>query len=264
MQKRSFGKPTTAPIHGTPRQPTSSDQESPSLRLSKSVSDNKPFRAVQSGWNRFAVICSESGCLFQMHFDQHVDGVFHLYLATPHTCSAAFPTILKIWVDSKTREFLLDSPALTVSELTELSRSKHGVNVSSIMIFRSLREIKNNSPFRGLSFGHLSSFLSAHEMNERTTTRVESDGGVFQRAFVVLGMCLRKFPFTTRVISLDACLLKANCGGVVLVITVLDGNGQVFLAILGIAESENAQTWTWFLQLVQTAFNLVNRRASFS
>ena len=43
-----------------------------------------------------------------------------------------------------------------------------------------------------------------------------------------------------------------------LVMTVLDGNGQVFPAALGIAESENTQTWTWFLLLVKTAFNIAN------
>ena len=176
----------------------------------KSVSDHKPFRVVKSGWNRFVVVCSETGCLFQMSFYQHVDGVYHLCQVNPHTCDAAFPTIKKIWVISKTREFLLDSPVLTVSELKDLFRREHGVNVSSMMIFRSLREIKNDSPLRGLSFGLLSSFLSALEANEGTTTRLERDGDVFQRAFVALRMCVRSFQFTTRVIGLDACHMKGK------------------------------------------------------
>ena len=38
--------------------------------------------------------------------------------------------------------------------------------------------------------------------------------------------------------------------------TVLDGNGNVFPAALGIAESENVETWFWFLALVKTAFQI--------
>ena len=40
--------------------------------------------------------------------------------------------------------------------------------------------------------------------------------------------------------------------------TVLDGNGQVFPGAVAIAESEKADTWTWFLFLVQTAFQIGN------
>ena len=67
-------------------------------------------------------------------------------------------------------------------------------------------------------------------------------------------MCVRAFPHTTRVIGLDDCHIKARYGGALLVMTVLDGNGNVFPAAIGIAESENCETWFWFLALVQTAF----------
>ena len=43
-------------------------------------------------------------------------------------------------------------------------------------------------------------------------------------------------------------------------LTVLDGNGQVFPGALAVAESENAQTWRWFLALVRTAFSLEDGR----
>ena len=38
--------------------------------------------------------------------------------------------------------------------------------------------------------------------------------------------------------------------------TILDGNGQVFPGAVGVAESENVETWTWFLTIVRTAFGL--------
>ena len=71
-------------------------------------------------------------------------------------------------------------------------------------------------------------------------------------------MCVQSFPHTTSVIDLDACHIKAKYGGALLVMTVLDGNGQVYPASIGIAESENVQTWDWFLSLVKVAFRVEN------
>ena len=52
--------------------------------------------------------------------------------------------------------------------------------------------------------------------------------------------------------------MKAYDGGVLLVLTILDGNGQVFPGAVAIAESENSETWAWFLSIVKTAFGVHN------
>ena len=49
---------------------------------------------------------------------------------------------------------------------------------------------------------------------------------------------------------------KAKYGGVLLVLTVLDGDGRVFPGVLGVAESENGDTWSWFIQQVRVALNI--------
>ena len=43
-----------------------------------------------------------------------------------------------------------------------------------------------------------------------------------------------------------------------MVMTVLDGNGQIFPVAVGIAESENTATRSWFLWLVQSALHIYN------
>ena len=40
--------------------------------------------------------------------------------------------------------------------------------------------------------------------------------------------------------------------------TVLDGNGQVFPSSVAIVESENKTTWSWFLSLVKSSFHIGN------
>ena len=94
--------------------------------------------------------------------------------------------------------------------------------------------------------------------NEGTTTGLISIEGVFQRAFLCPGMCARAFERTTKIVGLDACHIKTRYGGALLVTTVLDGNGQIFPVAVGIAESENTATWSWFLWLVQSALHINN------
>ena len=92
-------------------------------------------------------------------------------------------------------------------------------------------------------FGTLAAFLETRsQTNEKTKTSLTAINGMFQRAFLALGMCVDAFTNTTRIIGLDVCHVKAPYGGVILVMTVLDGNGQVFPGALGIAESENVET----------------------
>ena len=58
--------------------------------------------------------------------------------------------------------------------------------------------------------------------------------------------------------SLDACHIKARYGGVVLVLTVLDGNGNIFPAAIAIAESENEETWSLFLFTIRVVLHVDN------
>ena len=65
-----------------------------------------------------------------------------------------------------------------------------------------------------------------------------------------------RFFNSTKVCGLDAVHIKARYGGVLLVLTVLDGDGHVFPVAIGIAEGENKETWGWFVALVKTALRI--------
>ena len=223
---------------------------------SQSVRDKKPFHIVKSAYGRFTAVCPLKSCSFKISFYQRLDGMFHASEIRPHTCRPSRPTIKMIWVVSKTRELLRETPAITASQISSRLKSDHGVNVDLMMLNRAIREAKLCSKMT-FSFGCLRSFLeSLTSLNPGTTTRIATKDGVFERAFVDLGMCVDSFRHTTGVVGLDACHIKASYGGVLLVMTVLDGNGQVFPASIGIAESENTETWFWFLSLVTFAFHI--------
>ena len=71
-------------------------------------------------------------------------------------------------------------------------------------------------------------------------------------------MCVHAFRLSTNGVGLDGCHVKAKYGGVILVATVLDGNGNVFPAAIGIAESENEHTWSWFLFTLRSALQIAD------
>ena len=121
----------------------------------------------------------------------------------------------------------------------------------------AIKEAKRDVLDERVPFGAVGPFLEALSLtNGGTTPQVIAQDGVFQRAFLALRMCVDSFWHSTRVVCLDACHIKAYYGGVVLVMTSLDGNNQVFPGAVAITESENVDTWTLFLDLVRSAFRI--------
>ena len=183
----------------------------------------------------------------------------HHSFRPPHTCDAVIPTITRAWVYSKAVKFFGERPNLSVAELSDLFLRFLEVRVSTATLERCRREVTMESFGDKVTFGMVRSFLEAFvEMNPGSTTSWKADGDEFQRAFLCPALCKNAFNHSTRVIALDACHVKARYGGVILVLTVLDGDGRVFPAVLGLAESENAETWSWFLQQVCVALEIGN------
>ena len=181
--------------------------------------------------------------------------MFYLNEERPHTCNAVLPTIRRSWVRERIRE-IITRKALSPSELSVVLKDKFEVDVDNVMVSNALNNLKQEAR-ESVPFGILSPFLHAlSSLNNATTALVTSRDGLFERAFLAPGMCVATFHHTTWVVGLDACDVKASYGGVLLVKTLLDRNGNVFIAALGIAESENSSSWEWFLTQVKTAFNI--------
>ena len=141
--------------------------------------------------------------------------------------------------------------------MIDIIQEEYGVAINKSAVKKALVDVKKSLTTDNRAFGMVSSFLDAlAKTKEGTTTSLTSKEGVFQRAFLAPGMCARAFEHTTKIVGLDACHIKTRYGGVLLVMTVLDGNGQIFPVAVGIAESENTTTWSWFLGLVRSALHI--------
>ena len=126
---------------------------------------------------------------------------------------------------------------ITVPKLSDWFRLSFGLDVEAAVIEKCSRQVRNMIIAENASFGIVHSFLeSLAKANPGTTFNFQSFDGRFLRAFLCPSICVAAFHNSTKVIGLDACHIKARYDGVVLLVTVLDGNGSSFSAAIGIAE----------------------------
>ena len=164
---------------------------------------------------------------------------FHLVEEREHACSEFIPCVKKEWVCQKTQELMEKRGKVMVTELKNWFIETYGTHIEKTMLSRAIAQVRNESLGVKLGFYNLTSFTNElSRCNAGTTTSIVSPGGVFQRAFLALGMCVQSFQHTTRFFGLDVCHVKAGYGGVLLVMTVLDGNGHIYPSAIAIAEGK--------------------------
>ena len=146
---------------------------------------------------------------------------------------------------------------MSVGEFKERLHNDFELNIKGPLLTNALADARREFVENNWTFGLLTSYLDAlKSKNEGTTASVVSRDGVFERAFLCPGVCARAFEHTPKIVGLDGCHVKARYGGVLLVMTALEGGGQIFPVAVGIAEIESGETWGWFLQQVRSALNV--------
>ena len=195
-----------------------------------------------------------------MNIRMKKDDVFHIAKSfCAHTCDSVSATVKKAWLRNRISEKMAQRQSVTVPELSDWFRLSFGLDVERSVLERCTRQVRNMFLAENASFGIVNSFLeSLAKANPGTTFNYQSLNGQFLRAFLCPSICVPAFHNSTKVIGLDACHIRARYGGVILLVTVLDGNGSLFSAAIGIAESEKEDTWKWFLLLLRNALHIDN------
>ncbi|XP_016178147.1 uncharacterized protein LOC107620513 [Arachis ipaensis] len=71
---------------------------------------------------------------------------------------------------------------------------------------------------------------------------------LFDRLYISLEACMLGFKVgCRRLIGLDGCFLKGYYGGQLLSAIAQDGNNHFFIISYAVVDSENTETWKWFL-----------------
>ncbi|KAH1063293.1 hypothetical protein J1N35_028280 [Gossypium stocksii] len=101
--------------------------------------------------------------------------------------------------------------------------------------------------------------LELRRSNPGTTTICKLDYRLFQRLYICLEACKSRWLTSCRrIIGLDGCWLKGYYGGHLLTAIGVDANDCIYPVAFAVVESENKQSWFWFLELLQRDLEINN------
>ncbi|XP_033134251.1 uncharacterized protein LOC117127721 [Brassica rapa] len=137
-------------------------------------------------------------------------------------------------------------------DIVQIMRNDYGCEISDSLAWDS-REYAVNA-VRGIpeeSYGKIPKYLHMlREANPGTHSSYKTDvDGRFRYLFIAFGQSIRGFnTVMRRVIVVDGTFLKSKFKGVLLVATAIDGNSNLYPIAFGIVDSENEQSWEWFMR----------------
>ncbi|XP_048599746.1 uncharacterized protein LOC106355407 [Brassica napus] len=137
-------------------------------------------------------------------------------------------------------------------DIVQIMRNDYGCEISDSLAWDS-REYAVNA-VRGIpeeSYGKIPKYLHMlREANPGTHSSYKTDvDGRFRYLFIAFGQSIRGFNIVMRrVIVVDGTFLKSKFKGVLLVATAIDGNSNLYPIAFGIVDSENEQSWEWFMR----------------
>ena len=135
----------------------------------------------------------------------------------------------------------------------------YGIQMSYVKAWRcrekALMYIRGTPAF---SYTKLPGYLyMLQQKNPGTITDIVIEDERFKYCFFSLGACRKGFNFCRPVISIDGTFLKGKYGGIMLVAVAYDANNQLFPIAFGVVDSENNESWTYFLHYLREAIGVV-------
>src|ERR1044072_160827 len=74
---------------------------------------------------------------------------------------------------------------------------------------------------------------------------------IFRRVFWMYKQCSHAFNYCKPMIQIDGTFLYGKYEGTLLIATAQDGNSNILPIAFAIVESENTDSWSWFLKLIR-------------
>lgn len=89
------------------------------------------------------------------------------------------------------------------------------------------------------------------------TSRLNLNEAKFQRIYICYEALKQGWKAGCRpILGLDGCFLKTVCGGQMLSAVGRDGNNQMYPIAFSVVESENTDSWRWFIELLGEDLNI--------
>ena len=235
---------------------------------------------VQQGFNivrvkneksRVTAHCAAESCPWRIHASPLSDGVTYKIktLVSEHTCSRIIKNTeaTSAWIAKKLAESFKENPTMNLDTMQEKLTKRFGIEASNMQLFRARKrcldelegshanqyvllptyaeEVRRTNPG---SIVKIQSVRNPPTLNEQTGN-VNPNHPVFQRIFICFHALKKGFiegcrPF----IGMDGCFLKGPYGGVLISAVALDGNHGLFPLAVAVVDSENNDSWRFFLE----------------
>ncbi|KAA8541320.1 hypothetical protein F0562_025283 [Nyssa sinensis] len=214
---------------------------------------------------RVTAHCADSSCMWRIHASPLPDGVTYMIKTYKgeHTCVRlqSNSNANSSWIAKKLGEVIKINLDIKVDAMQTYLQKKYGIEASMMQLYRAKRRALD-----GIEGKHESSYTmlpmyisEIKRTNPGSLVKIKCQrplllmNPLFKRIFIAFDALFKGFKAGCRTfIEIDGCHLKGPYGGVLLAAVSLDRNNGLFLIVVGVVESENRDSWEFFLQNLNT------------
>ena len=229
------------------------------------VSMGKEFRVAKSSPSDYDVVCLKADCPWRVHAHK---GIFKTYwkvtIVVEHTCildgvQRTHKNLSTEFVANEIYSMVMERMHLKPRIIIRHIERKFHYTINYAKAWRAKqRAFEMRFGTYEASYHNLPAMLETIKTRnpgtQYYTIEIENpDGGpsILQRTFFCLGACVRAFQYCLPVLCIDGTFLTGKYRGTILTAIAVDGNHQLLPVALAFVESENTESWFWFLSLVK-------------
>nr|XP_043630107.1 uncharacterized protein LOC122601410 [Erigeron canadensis] len=226
---------------------------------------------------RFTATCVKLECQWRIHASVMQDDItFEVKtLVEVHTCirinKGGNKCATQGWIAEVVKDKLKSDGDVSHADLKKWLMKTYGVDVPYLKVYRG-KEQAYTDMYGKWDDSFMQMDVFKEELRNRNPGSVveielqmDGDKKWFLHFFISLAACPKGFLSGCRpYISLDACHLKGKFNGVLVAATGIDGNNSIFPVAYSVLESENTNSWTWFLESLKKAIGTPDGLVIFS
>nr|ABA95174.1 transposon protein, putative, Mutator sub-class [Oryza sativa Japonica Group] len=232
------------------------------------VSLQREFRVVKSTNYVYEVRCMKEDCPWRVHaYKGKWNDYWKVSIVTEHKCylqgvEKYHRNITSAFVASEMYSSVVGNIGFEPKSIIRHIENKFKYTISYAKAWRAKQKIieMRYGTFEA-SYDNLPRLLATIAQRNNNTyydlhtfTSVEDrTKSVLQRAFFLLGACINAFVHCRPVLCIDGTFMTGKYRGQILTAIGCDGNNQVLPMAFVFVESENTESWYWFLERVHIA-----------
>jgi len=184
-----------------------------------------------------------------------------------HTCLGNAPVKWKFtssisWLSEEVPKLISVTPKTSTKDIVDIILKRHGHTIE----LQQAQKVKafllnNNLAVHAEDFQKLPAYLDAlKNVNPElyTNLSIRTDGETFHRIFICPYQSNTAFHDSLPFVSLDGTFLKTQFRQTLLFAVGRDLNNQIYLLAWAVVESENEQSWRYFLRHLKIALPAIN------